>query len=182
MEEVKLITTIAQGGSFVLLVAIAAWLMRWVPSRFSKNDEIREKDLEAKKKVAEEHTKSIGIIMDGHAKTSAVKDEEHAKAIIALMEGFKEEARFERSDCDKRHRDLIEQNKEMLKRLEEMQKQQAETFNAVNETKSIACEATAEAREAKHEAKGIAQIVVNRQYLEAKKANADDTSPPGAKS
>jgi hypothetical protein len=97
MDDWKIITPIIQGGSFSLLAFITVWLTRWVPKRWLQWDKDREEDRKTQLAVAHEQKEAIESITSSQVTT--VND---------LVKCFKEESRYERETCEKRHAELMQ--------------------------------------------------------------------------
>lgn len=96
MEEWKMLTPIVQGGSFALLAFIVVWLTTWLPKRWSQWDLDREADRKMHENVSSNHRETIKNI-----------NETHIKKVDLLVNTFKEETRYEREVCERRHAEII---------------------------------------------------------------------------
>lgn len=91
-----MLTPIIQGGSFALLAFIVVWLTTWLPKRWSQWDLDREADRKMHEHVSADHRDTVKNI-----------NESHIKKVELLVKTFKDETRYEREACERRHAEII---------------------------------------------------------------------------
>ncbi len=84
MDDIRILNLVAQGGSFSLLALLVIWVIRFIPQRVEKADELRALEAREKKEAAEIVRSSIQELIATH----------------------KEELQYERAICEKRQTDL----------------------------------------------------------------------------
>lgn len=111
MDEMKEITLLVQTGSFGLLCVLAIWVIRWVPKRIERADQVREAEAKSREEVAQAQQKAL-----------AEQEQAHIQAVDRLLAANAEQQRYERENCERRHKELLEaeskRHEELLKRLE----------------------------------------------------------------
>lgn len=91
-----MLTPIVQGGSFALLAFIVIWLTTWLPKRWSQWDLDREADRKMHENVSAHHRDTVKNI-----------NEAHITKVELLVNTFKEETRYEREVCERRHAEIM---------------------------------------------------------------------------
>ncbi len=97
MDDVRILNLLVQTGSFGVLVLIVLWMIKFVPKRIEKADELRKIE-------AEEKTKAAEIVRD---------------SIKNLMDTHKEELQYEREICESRQKHIEGMLTEMLRVIKE---------------------------------------------------------------
>lgn len=137
----KAVSPFVQGGSFLLLVTICLWLMKWVPKRFDKWDEKDKADLATREKVAQDHRIEVETLAQEHRSEVEVLAAAHQAAIEKLavenkdildaaLKAFTENARYERETCQAGFRELAEE-------LKALRQNQSEVYQVTSNTNTL---------------------------------------------
>ncbi len=83
MDDLKIITTVTQGGSFALLSYIAWWMMRSIPEYLKRQEDSREKEMASRESMARD-------MLATFAEQQRYEREQCAHQFAQLAEGLRE--------------------------------------------------------------------------------------------
>lgn len=114
MDDLKALNLLVQSGSFGVLVLLVLWVIRFVPKRIEKADQLRELEAEAKKESARVFSESLNNAEKEQTQrlerlTASIKEMiqgleiSHSKNVERILSSHAEQLRYEREICEKNH-------------------------------------------------------------------------------
>lgn len=108
MDDLKALNLLVQSGSFGVLVLLVIWVIRFIPKRIEKADQLRELEAEAKREVAKTLQETIQKIVEANSKVQAEQEKSHTETVNRVIASNAEQLRYEREFCEKSSNELKE--------------------------------------------------------------------------